>query len=223
MLKFCTCGVFIAAVFAAQPAMAGPWTIPSGDGGDFTYSNGGDTNGLFGDPFVFPNQFFFSTVFVVNSSGLGSDTATDLVSFDAVADVGLFFSGVTIEAVGTFAITGDGSVDLFTELKMDENDGLLREFTTSLNTVPTFPITSGQGLWTGSGLLSLTSEFPIPSSNIHFSLETILDAVTGVGGSAQLNVQFESLLISFEVIPEPASIWLLGAGGLLCIRRRRRP
>lgn len=212
----------LAALGTTTPAWAGAWSTPSGDAGDFTYSNGGDLNGNFGNPFVFPNQFVFSTSFSVLASGGSSDSMGDTVSFDAVADPGLLFSGVTVTALGSYAVTGDGSVDLETTLSMTENGGLARTFDDDLNTDVAFPATSGQGTWNGNAVVSVTTAFPTPHNDIHFELSTALEALSGAGGSAQLNVQFESLVIELSVIPEPTSLSLVAvAAGMLLIRRRR--
>ncbi|MCG8404600.1 MAG: PEP-CTERM sorting domain-containing protein [Phycisphaerales bacterium] len=222
MVRKATWGIALILAFGVTPALAGPWSAPSGTAGDFTYSNGGDNNGLFGDPFIFGNQFVFSTAFSVLASGGATDDKSDVVSFDAVADAGLFFSGVTVSAIGSYAISGDGSVDVDAEISMQENGGLGRTFSDSLLTSPAFPRTAGQGTWNGNAAVSVTTVFPTPHNDIHFELSTDMMAISGPGGSAQLNVQFESLQIDFIVIPEPASLSMVAVAGLLMIRRRRR-
>ncbi|MFQ5501275.1 MAG: hypothetical protein ACE5EQ_03120, partial [Phycisphaerae bacterium] len=123
------CGAAVAVLMIASPAVAGPWTTPSGNTDffgnplDFTYSNGGDINGLFGDPLLNGNDFFFSTSFVVNASNGATSQQSDAVSFDILANPGLMFSSIMVTAFGSFAITTDGSVDVTADLSMLENPG----------------------------------------------------------------------------------------------------
>ena len=52
----------------ASVAMAGSWTNPTGTAQDFSYTNGGDVNGRFGDPEVIGNLMSFPYVtFQANS------------------------------------------------------------------------------------------------------------------------------------------------------------
>ncbi|MFQ5411449.1 MAG: PEP-CTERM sorting domain-containing protein [Phycisphaerae bacterium] len=216
----------------ASPALAGPWTSPSGNQDsfgnplDFTYSNGGDINGFFGDPLLIGNEFFFSTGFAVNASNGGTSQQTDTVSFDVLANPGLAFSSIMVTAFGSYAITTEGSVDVVADLSMSENPGagsLERTFTGSLNTDVAFPInTPGSGVWNGDAAVNVEFVFPSPHNDIHISLFNDVIAIAGPQGSAAINIQFQDLMIGFVVVPEPASLALLTlGGGLLLIRRRR--
>ena len=61
-------GAAAAVMMCVSPVFAAGWTNPSGSGDDFTYANGGDINGLFGDPFVFGDAFYFQTGFQANAA-----------------------------------------------------------------------------------------------------------------------------------------------------------
>ena len=105
---------------------------------------------------------------------------------------------------GSYAVTGDdSSVDLDATISMDEIGGMQRHFEDSLDTIPPFPITSGNGTWDGSANIDVTFVFPTPDDAIHFELSNNVLAIAGPGGAATLNVFFEQLTIQLEVIPEP--------------------
>ena len=67
-------GALAAIMLTSSTAFGGAWTIPSGNtdtlGGplSFSYSNGGDVNGLFNDPFIFGDAFFFTTAFTASAA-----------------------------------------------------------------------------------------------------------------------------------------------------------
>lgn len=223
----------IAMLLIATPALAGPWTNPSGntdsfgDPLDFTYSNGGDINGLFGDPLLVGNEFFFTTGFAVSASNGATSNQTDTVSFDVVANPGLAFSTIMVTAFGSYAITTEGSVDVTADLSMAENPGagsLERTFSGSLSTDVAFPVTTpGSGVWNGTSEVNVEFVFPTPHNDIHIELFNDVIAIAGPNGSAAINVQFQDLMIGFVIVPEPASLALLSlGGGLLLLRRRRR-
>ena len=239
--KLTILAVGAALVMWASPAFAGVWTTSGGStdtfGGalSFTYSNGGDINGFFGEPFIFGDAFFFTaSSFSVNAMNGATDSQTDTVSFDILADPGLQFSSITVTANGSFAITDEGSVDVDAGLSMKENPGgpvsPPREFLGALDTFEAdgvtplaFPITTpSSGLWNGNALVDVTFVFPTPHNDIHIELTNDVLAIAGPMGTAEVNVAFEDLSIEFTVIPEPATLALLASGALLLVGRRRR-
>jgi len=214
----------VAVLALVSPALAGPWSQPGGATDSFLYANGGDINGRFGEPFVALDTFyFFSTNFQVNSSN-GSpavDSKDDTMSVDVLAKPGLMFSEVHVMATGSYAVSGDASVDLDAELRMEELGGLGRTFFGPLVTDVAFPITSGNGTYNGNAVVDVTFVFPTPFNEINLQLENLVQALSSAGGASELNVQFQQMEISFTVIPEPATLGLLALGGLVGIRRRR--
>lgn len=225
-------GGFAMLAICPASAMAGAWTIPGGTtdilGNDlsFTYSNGGDLNGLFGDPLIINDAFFFTTAFsVIANDGAAPPPLGDTLSVDLLADPGLKFGSVSVSASGSYSISVDGSVDVSASLSMTENAGLLRTFGPApLITSPvTFPIsTPGGGNFTGSALVDVEMVFPVPSDDINISLTNNILAISGPGGSAEVNIQFQDLSLTFNLIPEPASASLMVLGFLALARRRRR-
>lgn len=221
-----------AVLMIVSPALAGTWTSPSGNTDflgnplDFTYSNGTDINGFFGDPLISGNDFFFSTGFSVNAANGATSTASDAVSFDVLANPGLAFSSIMVTAFGSYAITTEGSVDVNADLSMTENPGagsLERSFTGALTTDVAFPVnTPGNGTWNGTAAVNVEFAFPTPHNDIHISLQNDVIAIAGPQGSAAINIQFQDLMIGFVTIPEPASMVLLTLGGGMLLLRRRR-
>lgn len=218
------CGAVVLAL--GSSALAGPWTNPSGQGDSFTYSNGQDLNGLFGEPTVFGDIFLFTTGFLANSSNGGpAADLNDTVSFDVVVKPGLAFSTVTVSAFGSYAVTGDpleNQVDVTALLALDENGGPGRHFEDSLATDVPFPVNAGSGSFQGSAVVDVSTQFPSPHNSLHFSLRDRVLAVSGPGGTAEVNITFENLAIQFAAIPEPAGLSILAVGAGMLIRRRRR-
>lgn len=215
---------FVALAVGVLPATAGPWSSPNGNADSFSYANGGDINGNFGDPFVSADTFFFVNAnFQVNAANGTSDSEGDVVSFDVFADPGLQFSLIRVTAFGSYAATGPGmnQVDIDGELSLTEIGGLNRNWVGPLNTNPGFPQSDAQGGWSGLSVVDITFEFPVPDDSLHVSMANDVFAITGEGGSAEMNVQFQDLKIEFTVIPEPASLSLMAVGILGLLRRRR--
>ena len=105
-------GMVAAIMLTTSPAFGGAWAIPSGNtdslGGDlsFSYSNGGDINGLFNDPFIFGDAFFFTTSFTAGAANGASASQADTLSVDILADPGLKFGSVSVQASGSYSIDG---------------------------------------------------------------------------------------------------------------------
>ena len=216
-------GTLVIGLMVCVPAaLGGPWGSPGGNGDDFTYANGQDINGLFGSPVVDGNTFYFvGANFQIQASNGDHTTQEDTASFDVTVNSGLFFSTMTVHAFGSYSVVGEGSsVGLDSGIELAENAGLERIWSGPLNTTPGFPITSGSGTWSGDAMVDVTWEFPTPADSMHVELSCIIDALAGSVGSSQINVQYQDLAISFGVIPEPASVLLLGLGGLGLLRRR---
>ncbi|MCC5830606.1 MAG: PEP-CTERM sorting domain-containing protein [Phycisphaeraceae bacterium] len=81
-----------------------------------------------------------------------------------------------------------------------------------------FNLDDGFGLWNGSLVVDLTG---MQITSVQISWQNNLQATSEPGTASLIQKKFGELGIAAEVIPEPASISLLGLGGLLLLRRRR--
>jgi hypothetical protein len=235
------------AMLSAVPAVAGPWAQPGGAGQGFGYSqsfsfaNGQDVNGLFGEPFLDSANdtfYFFESAFQVTSQNGGSSSQFDEVSLDVYANPGLTFSLMRVTANGSFNAGGGGAsneVDLSAILSLTElgandmydggggDDG--RDFSGDMVAITddggTFPKSNDAGTWNGLATVDVTVVFPVPDDAIHVSMSNDVIAITTAGGTAEIDVQYQDLKIEFQLIPEPASLSLLAVGALALVRRRR--
>jgi hypothetical protein len=238
--KGLVCSAAVAAgMLGASSASAGPWSQPNGASDSFTYANGGDVNGNFGDPIVSADTFFFlfSNFHVQSANGAPAgglpENETDEVSFDVFANAGLQFSLVRVTAYGSYSASGPGAntVDLDANLSLTElgpndaydggagDDG--RDFQGGMTTIPGFPQQNANGDWSGLAVVDLQFEFPVPDNALHISMTNDVVAISGANGSAEMNVQYQDFKIEFIVIPEPASMSLMAIGALALLRRRR--
>lgn len=226
-------------VVSAQSALAAVWSNSAGaaPSGNFTWSNGQDINGLFGNPIVTPNDRF-----VFNAGGFGindptpgdafSNTQSDTVSWDLHLTPGFQLTGMVVRAFGSYAVQGDGSyVDLLGTLEITEFEaqpGELGPRTRTGNFVAAtpgaFPLVApnySQGSYSGLAEIDISFEMPIFDNNLHISFANLLEAFAVADGNASLNQTFQQFTIEIELIPEPATLALVGLGAVALIRRRR--
>lgn len=217
-------GALITGGFAAV-SVAAPWTNPSGAANSFTYANGQDLNGLFGDPVVTGDSFHFPNLdFTAGAAGGTIQSKNDVVSFDIIPNPGLSFGLIRVTAFGSYAVTGpsgENRVDLDAEMRFTENGGLGRTFTGPMVTNPSFPQTSGSGDWSGLSAVDMTFKTPPPHGNLHFEFQGDVLAVSGPGGTAEINMALQDGL-TFEFVPEPTSLSILLTGAAALVLRRRR-
>lgn len=215
--------VFTAAVVVAasgSPASADYW---GGNATNFSYSNGSDLNGLFGEPFVDGDTFYFTDAnFVVNAQNGGTSSATDTVSFDVLLNPGFVLSVVEIRLFGSYNVQGvESYVDVTACGSVLELGGLGREFAGCFISSPPFPVFGGaNGVYSFDGLVdaSWLIEPLHPSLHLEFTNDLLASAM--LGGNATVDMRFEELTFEVTLIPEPATLLFLGLGAIAILRRR---
>jgi hypothetical protein len=221
--------IALLATAGTSPAQAGPWTVPSGAGDHFTYSNGRDLQGRFGEPTVTDGTFSFPQIsFGVSASGGSSASLTDTVSFDVQALSGWRFGQVRVVALGSYAVSGSpsaNSANVDAMFTVTENTGLIRQWQGIWAPNPDMPVTGGSGSWSGLDVLDLTWPDPLPSTSLHIELRHDLLAVSGISGSAVINLLTGGSGLTIGIttveVPEPSALVLLLLGGWTVCQRRR--
>jgi hypothetical protein len=207
------------------PAAADLWNPTSGEATHFFYANGCDVNGLFGNPYVDTENdtfHFVDSVFQVHAVNGQVISQDDTFSVDLTAKTGWRFSWMTIEAFGSYALSGPQSCADFTgQLSMHELAGGFRTWSGDMVTNPIFSFCGpSSGEWTGTAMVDVSAVWPEPQDQVHVAFSNMLEVSAPEGGSAELNVQYTYLNVTFGMIPEPASLALLAFGGLMLARRR---
>jgi hypothetical protein len=144
MRKLALCGILAFAIMSlsASAALAGAWSNPSGTAQDFSYSNGRDLNGRFGDPEVIENIMSFpNVIFQANSPANGAPAIDgDTVSWDMQCNPGYVLNYVKVWAFGSYTLTGVGSsVDADMSVAITEIQAPNRQWQDSLTSAPAFP------------------------------------------------------------------------------------
>ena len=97
---------------AASASFGAAWTTPAGSNSSFSYTNGHDGNGLFGDGSANTGGFNFSpTTYVATSSNGVFAIVNDEVSVEVFAAPGKTITGVSAHLLGDFTIFGTGGAN----------------------------------------------------------------------------------------------------------------
>ncbi len=210
-----------AAGIAGSASAFVPWSNPNGAGTNFTWSNGGSDNGLFGSPVLVNGDtfFFFPSNFRAQSVNGAASLVGDRLQFEIEAAPGFRIDGIRISELGDYGIVGQGgqvaaSGTLFVT-NLDSGAVELDDIVTT----PGSPITTqGFGNWRGDANVDLSD---VSWNRIRVVLNNNLFAISGPGGVAYIEKKVFSSGIAITIIPAPGAIALAGFGGMLAFRRKR--
>jgi hypothetical protein len=201
------------------------WVPPSGAGSFFTYSGGGSDNGLFGNPtLVGGNTFqFFPANFQANSNNGVAASTSDRLEVTLLANPGNRFTQIRVTEFGDWAITGVGTVrdsgTLFLTDLVTPRGPAVQGMTYPLNPMPI--TTPGQGTWTGSSLIDLTTIVGPDWTNLTLVFTNTLQATTQGASSSHIQKISTDAAVQVQILPTPGALSLLGVAGCLLSRRRR--
>jgi hypothetical protein len=233
-------------VLSIAPATFGQWALS----GPMFDASGDDLNGFFGTPFIgganMDTLIFSNFQFSVSAPAGGSQSKNDTVTIDVTVPAGFTINRIQTVVTGDYLIIGEdgqtGSmVDLTSGIVVTELNGLQRVLTNEAgvcdfgacdligNPAP-FPrqIAVGQippfeqNQFSGLAEVDMTGLFQQPATMLRVELSMASIAQAVIEGSATLNTNLAQQQLEIKLIPEPASIALIGLGlAPLAIRRRR--
>lgn len=193
-------------------SQAALWTPSSGISGLISYSNGQDLNGHFSNPQTGEEQFVFAdpTEFAATSPA-GPTTITDTLSFDVSVPGGYQITQVHAQIAGDYSVLGSPASVIYTATLV-LNGGM---YSSPVLLTPASPVSSGDGEFSGTTSILL----PPGVSSLSVAFTGTLQAIASTGATSL--VQIKNAQISFNVIPEPASLGLISGVGALLLHRRR--
>lgn len=218
--------IALAVAFTSSSSFAAAWLQPNGSTANYVYSNGGDDNGLFGQPIVLPEGLAFSPAgFVAQSTGGSTGPQSQkndrmYVTLSSPQGQGKTITGVKLGELGDYSIFNGGGVKAWAYLVvrvLDANWVGNRVFTATLNTNPAMPVTtagSAAGEWDGLATVNL----PAAAQSVQVVLNNVLQAYSNPNGTAL--IEKKDVGITITLFPEPTS--MLGLAGLSMLGVRRR-
>ncbi|OHB59434.1 MAG: hypothetical protein A2173_04945 [Planctomycetes bacterium RBG_13_44_8b] len=218
--------ILLLSLFPIQNARAFVyWSNSSGSAVHFDWANGGSDNGLFGNPqlvggntLVFsPSNFRAESIF-----GLADFVAvSDRLEFELIAHSGYYFQSITVLENGDYQLIGTGSVEVSGDLSVENLDtsDILSD---SLEITPSMPVAGVEDyiydIWSASAQVGTDSS---DWTYLKIALQNDFITITASDGSiAWIEKKDVGSTISIQMIPEPATIALLGIGALTLLRRK---
>jgi hypothetical protein len=188
----------------------------SGSATDWNWVNGGSDTGLFGSPILVGGDtfVFFPSLFRAESIDGVSDSAYDRLEFDIIAHSNTVISGFTITEYGDYGILGTGGQVEVTGTLFLTNLQNFDVKTSDLVSTPLSPITSGSGAWT-----AVAGRNDFEWQHLKIVLNNNLLAVSNDGGQSFIEKKVGAGAVSITIVPEPATLAILGLGVLLLRRR----
>jgi len=203
-----------------------PWSNPAGSAVSFDWAGGGSDFGLFGSPVVAGDTFIFSpTMFRADSANGVAGQAHDRMQVDITAHQASNITGIRITEFGDYGIFGPsgpgGNEVSATGGLFVTNLDLFAVRSSTLATTPGSPIYSGTGNWTGTAQVGLANETP-PWRHVRVVLNNNLIALSINGSVTFIEKKVTGAAVLVEFTPAPSAGMVLGMGGLILTRRRRR-
>lgn len=233
--KVLACLIGAAASTAALPVDSFgafvPWSNASGSNALVSWSGGGSTDALWGDPVVSGLTFTFTPdEFRAEASNGGADTVDGLLSFDLDILGGNQITGFRIDEIGSYSILGLGTVNATGVLIVTNRDNLSQVFTDTMTpTVPPFPLNNANpigslsGIWSGSMEVPSGPLFPNGITKVTIIVDNTLQASAGPEGTAFIDKKLAGSGVTISIfIPEPATLGLALCALPTLLRRRVR-
>ncbi len=223
---FAASAVALAVAFTSSLGFAGAWLQPNGSTANYIYANGGDDNGLFGQPIVQSNGLAFNPAgFVAQSTGGSTGPASQkndrlYVTLTSPSQ-GNTINGVSLGELGDYTIFNGGGVKAWAYLivrVLDANWVGNRVFTATMNSNPTMPVTTAgtaDGEWAGNAVVTL----PASAHSVQVVLNNVLQAYSNPNGTSLIEKKDVGIIIT--LFPEPTSLMALSGLSMLAVRRRQ--
>lgn len=215
----------LAVAFTSATSFAGAWLQPNGSTANYVYSNGGDDNGLFGQPTINPEGLSFNPAgFVAQSTGGSTGPQSQkndrlYVTLSSPQGQGKTLSQITPGEFGDYSIFNGGGVKAWAYMVVRVLDADWvgnRVFTATMVANPTMPVTTAgnaDGEWTGLAQVNL----PAAAQSVQVVLNNVLQAYSSPNGTALIEKKDVGITI---IIPEPTSMLAVAGLSMLAFRRR---
>ncbi|HMN39562.1 MAG TPA: hypothetical protein PKE29_01870 [Phycisphaerales bacterium] len=200
---------------------------------------------LFGAPTVSDDSLKFSPLNFASQStaapgGFATDTVDGLLQFNICANQGSFIGQFNFNERGDYTLNGlptafaNATVGCAVNILVSEVNGVAISpvgfngslaFSNGGNYV--FPVNAGTAVtWTGTGSFNVDAflaslSIPGHATKVEISIDNVLTTLASDGSTARI-VKKQAEGVTIDVIPAPGAGTLLGLGGLLAARRRRR-
>jgi hypothetical protein len=197
----------------------------------FDYWNGGDINGLYGDPSLSYNPttkqltlIFTPGNFAASSTdGVGDPVqTTDTLHADImITSPSLKLDSFQVTEGGSYSIIGaGGTVDdsaNFDVTNLSGSDHINPVLGASTSDPLSFNLDNPiSGFWTSDVSVDASSR----PNYFRIELSNLLTATSNVGGTASISKLGSQIEVTMTFVPEPATIALLSLGLLTVLRRR---